>query len=265
VARRRQGVYGVAGSAYPSSLVKTTVSSEPEPPHISMKAAVKLAGWKPVKNQTRNDLLVYGGWLTSRWEWSRDIDVSLDQAIVNSRRLGEDVRVVGNPKPADRKKVRGRKPLPVDKEPPRAKASERPPVAIPRQEMPRPPEAPPPPPEEQPPEPPQMTNEGLEEPIQVPPPAVAPPPLVPAQAVTDTRTPLGSRLLLERFLIAAMLCSIALFLGYFELASRYYVFILLLADAFFVVATALLAVRRWIFQSPRRASPVKAPGIQPAK
>jgi hypothetical protein len=251
------------------SLVKTPLSSEPEPPHISMKAAVKLAGWKPVKNQTRKDLLVYGGWLTSRWEWSRDIDVSLDQAIVNSRRLGEDVRVVGNPTPADRKKVRGRKPLPVDKELPRAKAPERPrerpPAELPRQELARQPEAPPPPAEEQPPEPPQMTNEGLEEPPQAPPPAVVPLPPIPAQVVAEARTPLGSRLLLERFLIAAMLCSIALFLGYFELASRYYVFTLLLADAFFVVATALLAVRRWIFHSPRRGSPVKAPSIQTAK
>lgn len=87
------------------------MSTEPEPPHISMKAAVKLTGWKPVKNQTRKDLVVFGGWLTSRWEWSRDVDVPLDTAIANSRRLGEDVRVVGEPKPADRKKVRGRKPL----------------------------------------------------------------------------------------------------------------------------------------------------------
>jgi hypothetical protein len=232
-----------------------------------MKAAVKLAGWKPVKNQTRKDLLVYGGWLTSRWEWSRDIDVSLDQAIVNSRRLGEDVRVVGNPKPTDRNKVRGRKPLPVDREPPRAKAPERPSVEIPRQELPPQPKAPPPSVEEQPPEPPQMTSEGLEEPILVPPPAVAvaPPPQVPWQAVAEARTPLGSRVLLERFLVAAMLCSAALFLGYFELAGSYYVFTLLLADAFFVVATALLAVRRWIINSPRRSPSVRAPGVQPAK
>ncbi|MDA4123670.1 MAG: hypothetical protein OK456_10875 [Thaumarchaeota archaeon] len=231
-----------------------------------MKAAVKLAGWNPVKNQTRKDLLVYGGWLTSRWEWSRDIDVSLDQAIVNSRRLGEDVRVVGNPSLADRKKVRGRKPLPVDKEPPRTKPSERPSAEIPRQELPRPPEAPPRTAEQQPPEPEplQMTNEGLEEPTRVLPPAVAPPPQIPAQAVAEARTPLGSRLLLERFLVAAMLCSIALFLGYFELAGRYYVFTLLLADAFFVVATALLAVRRWILHSPKRPS-VKAPSVPPAK
>jgi len=241
------------------------MSSEPEPPHISMKAAVKLAGWKPVKNQTRKDLVVFGGWLTSRWEWSRDIDVSLDTAIANSRRLGEDVRVVGNPKPKDRNKVRGRKPLPFAEEPPKAKAQERRSEEMPRQELPRRPEAPPPSAEEQPPEPPQVTNEGLEEPARAPPPAVAPPPQVPAQAVEEARTPLGSRLLLERFLIAAMLCSIALFLGYFELAGRYYVFTLLLADAFFVVATALLALRRWIFHSPKRSSSVRAPGVQPGR
>jgi hypothetical protein len=234
-----------------------------------MKAAVKLAGWKPVKNQTRKDLLVYGGWLTSRWQWSRDLDVSLDQAIVNSRRLGEDVRVVGNPKPEERKKVRGRKPLPVDKEPPRAKAPARHSAEIPRQELPPQLKTPPPLVEEQPPEPPQITGEGLEEPTLVPRPlaaVVAPPPQVPWQATaTEARTPLGSRLLLERFLVAATLCSAALFLGYFELAGTYYVFTLLLADAFFVVATALLAVRRWIIQSPKRSPSVKAPGVQPAK
>ena len=232
-----------------------------------MKAAVKLAGWKPVKNQTRKDLLVYGGWLTSRWEWSRDIDVSLDTAIANSRRLGEDVRVVGNPKPADRMKVSGRKPLPFDKEPSRAKAPERPSKELPRQELPRQPEAPPPSAEMQPPERPQLTNEGLEEPtqVQLAPPSVELPPQIPAQAAAEARTPLGSRLLLERFLVAAMLCSIALFLGYFELAGTYYVFTLLLADAFFVVATALLAVRRWIIHNPKRSASVKAPSVQPAK
>jgi hypothetical protein len=240
------------------------LSSEPEPPHIPMKAAVKLAGWKPVKNQTRKDLLVYGGWLTSRWEWSRDIDVSLDTAIANSRRLGEDVRVVGNPKPADRMKVRGRKPLPFDEEPPKAKAPERH-SEMPRQELPRQPEAPPPPVERQPPEPPQVTNEGLEEPTLVPPPTAQPLPPIPAQAVAEVRPPLGTRLLLERFLIAALLCSTALFLGYFELAGSYYVFTLLLADAFFVVATALLAVRRWITHSPKRSSSVNVPGVQPGK
>jgi hypothetical protein len=240
------------------------LSSEPEPPHIPMKAAVKLAGWKPVKNQTRKDLLVYGGWLTSRWEWSRDIDVSLDTAIANSRRLGEDVRVVGNPKHADRMKVRGRKPLPFDEEPPKAKAPERH-SEMPRQELPRQPEAPPPLVEQQPPEPPQVTNEGLEEPTLVPPPTAQPLPPIPAQAVAEVRPPLGTRLLLERFLIAALLCSTALFLGYFELAGSYYVFTLLLADAFFVVATALLAVRRWITHSPKRSSSMNVPGVQPGK
>jgi hypothetical protein len=239
------------------------MSTEPEPPHISMKAAVKLTGWKPVKSQTRKDLVVFGGWLTSRWEWSRDIDVSLDTAIANSRRLGEDVRIVGDPKPADRQKVRGRKPLPFDEEPPK-KAPERRSEEIPRQELPRQPEAPPPAAEQQPPEPPEVTDEGLEEPLPAHPP-LAPPPRAPAQVVAEDRTPLGSRLLLERFLIAAMLCSVALFLGYFELASRYYVFILLLADAFFVVATALLAVRRWILHGPKRSSAVKAPAVQPAR
>jgi hypothetical protein len=230
-----------------------------------MKAAVKLAGWKPVKNQTRNDLLVYGGWLTSRWEWSRDIDVSLDTAIANSRRLGEDVRVVGNPKPEDRKKVRGRKPLPFYEEPPKAKAPERRSADMPRQELPRQPEAAPPPAEEQPPEPLQLTNEGPEKLTQAPLAAVGRPPQIPTQAAAEARTPLGSRVLLERFLVAAILCSIALFLGYFEFVGKYYVFTLLLADAFFVVATALLAVRRWVIHSPRRTSSVKAPGAKPTK
>lgn len=229
-----------------------------------MKEAVKLTGWKPAKNQERKDLVVFGGWLTSRWEWSRDIDVSLDTAIANGRRLGEDVRVVGNPKPKDRNKVRGKQ-RPYDEQPRKAKAPERRPEEKPRQELPQQPEALPPSAEKQSPEPPLATNEGLEAAAQAPPPAVAPPPQIPAQTAAEDRTPLGSRLLLERFFLAAMLCSIALFLGYFELASRYYVFILLLADAFFVIATALLAVRRWILHNPRRSSSVNAPGVQTSR
>jgi hypothetical protein len=225
-----------------------------------MKAAVKLAGWKPVKNQTRNDLLVFGGWLTSRWEWSRDIDVSLEQAIANGRRLGEDARVVGNPKPEDRKRAKGRKPLPVDRKPSMAKAPERPSVDLPRQESAREPEAPAPSSEMQPPEPPLLAEGGLESARQAAPASLR----IPAQVKPESSNPLGSRLLLERFLIAASLCSLALFLGYFEVASKYYVFILLMADAFFVIATAVLALRRRVVGGPKRNSSVKAPGVQPS-
>lgn len=65
---------------------------------ISLQEAIKLAHGKPDRGFTRNDLLVYGGWLNSEWSWSRDVGVSLDQALENALKLGEDVRVVGKPK-----------------------------------------------------------------------------------------------------------------------------------------------------------------------
>lgn len=54
---------------------------------------------KPDKGFTRNDLLIYAGWLAKRWEWSRDLNVSLDEAIANGLRLGDMVKVVGKGKP----------------------------------------------------------------------------------------------------------------------------------------------------------------------
>ena len=240
------------------------MASEQEPPHISMKQAIELARWKPAKNQTRNDLLVYGGWLTSRWEWSRDVDVSLDQAIANSRRLGEDVRIVGNPKPADRKKVRGRKPLPIMGEQPKIKAPERPP--LPPLELMQP--APAPPVKEG-----SAPEDGMLQPPELPTRAGSEEPLVRAAPSAprfhESSSPprpdgaLASHLLLQRFLIAASLCSIALFLGYYRLAGTLFVSILLIADAFFIVATSLLALRnRRAFGGRRRNTPVGARDAQ---
>jgi len=60
-----------------------------------MSEAVKLAKAKPDRGLTRDDLLVYGGWLTSEWSWSRDVGVPLDTAIANASQLGEEVRLVG--------------------------------------------------------------------------------------------------------------------------------------------------------------------------
>jgi hypothetical protein len=262
------------------------MSSEEEPPHISMKKALKLSGWKPSKNQTRKDLLVYGGWLTSRWEWSRDIDVSLDQAIANSRRLGEDVRIVGNPSPADRKKVRGRKQPAFIQEPPQIqiKVPETPP--LPPMELAPPravqavkddsesqvPERPPPPEMElAPPRAVQAVKDDSEsqearQPLEaliggsyeVPAPILSQPaPEGPLQAKLMPDQIQASSLLLQRFLIAAALCSLALFLGYYRLAGTLFVSILLLADAFFIVTTSVLALRhRRAFGGKRSNAPV---------
>jgi hypothetical protein len=228
-----------------------------------MKQAVKLAGWKPFKNQTRNDLLVYGGWLTSRWGWSRDVEVSLDDAIANAKRLGEDVRIVGNPKPAERKKVRGRKrsinmreeESPKVRPPMQAKELSNAPVpGQPQKEV-------------------EPAIQAETEPFEIPgrqepvvevgetrPLAVATPessaPRIPPKA-KEPIPPHASSLLLQRFLIAAALCSVALFLGYFGFASSVYVLILLMADAFFVVATSILALReRRSFEDRRHGAPV---------
>ena len=249
------------------------MSTVPEPTHISMKAALKLAGWKPVKNQTRNDLLVYGGWLTSRWEWSRDFEVSLDQAVANSRRLGEDVRIVGNPKPADRRRIRGRKQRAVVHPP--SETEVRVPFFLPPESS-LPPALKPPEIEAAPPreetefqeffrrkEPP--VEDSVERLTHIP--AIleraVPSPTVAKSGPSPTQ---GSRLLLERFFIAAALCSVALFLGYFGLAGTYYVSILLMADAFFVVATSVLALRdRRVFGGKGRNAAVNAADVSAGK
>ncbi len=75
--------------------MRMTAPPEPLIERISLKEAVKLAGGKPEKGFTRNDLLVSGGWLSSRWGWSHDIDIPLDKAIESSRRIGEQVKIVG--------------------------------------------------------------------------------------------------------------------------------------------------------------------------
>ena len=250
------------------------MSTVPEPTHISTKAALKLAGWKPVKNQTRNDLLVYGGWLTSRWEWSRDVDVSLDQAIANSRRLGEDVRIVGNPKPADRKRVRGRKKHAVVQVP--SETEVRVPLLLPPvSSLPPAPKAP-----EIEASPPLREETEFEESFERKEPPVeesverrTPMPAVveraapsPTDAKSGPSPTQGSRLLLERFFIAAALCSVALFLGYFGLAGTYYVSILLMADAFFVVATSVLALKdRRVFGGRGRNATVNAADVSAGK
>jgi len=229
-----------------------------------MKEAVKLARFKPSKNQTRNDLLVYGGWLTSRWEWSRDIDISLDDAIASARRLGEDVKIVGNPSPADRKKVRGKKRPPVQQNEPLEERLPKPHQDLPTTETKEPPpiEAPPveeeagspepsgnaePPVEAEVQEPP--TRDKVETPIQQP----------STQAETGPKRPQHASLLLQRFFIAAALCSLALFLGYYRLAGSVYVSILLMADAFFIVATSIIAIRdRWGFGGKNKSATVNA-------
>jgi len=245
------------------------MSAQEEPPHISKKQAIKLAKFKPSKNQTRDDLLVYGGWLSSRWEWSRDVDKSLDDAIANARKLGEDVRIVGNPKPEDRKKVKGKKPPKLQ---PEGSVPEKTP-GIPKQTpwivAPQPPSVPEP----------SEKGEAVAESLEAPPPLVTPEgerqemiaplePNVPAaqsrgQTETAPRPPKPTSLLFQRFFIAAALCSFALFLGYYRLAGSVYVSILLLADAFFILGTSLVAIRdRWGFGGKRKSAPV--PGSQNA-
>jgi hypothetical protein len=63
-----------------------------------MQVAVELARVKPDKKLTRRDLLVKGGWLHPVWEWSRDVDMSLDDAILNTKKLGEEFKLVGKEK-----------------------------------------------------------------------------------------------------------------------------------------------------------------------
>jgi len=235
------------------------MASESEPPHISMKEAVNLARWKPAKNQTRNDLLVYGGWLTSRWEWSRDIDVSLDQAIANARRLGEDVRVVGNPKTSDRRKVVKRKRHAPIREQPAIKIPERPPLS-PLDLL----NVPPAPPIDdvsesqdsfQPPE--LQLEEGNKGQLSN---SRATALKGPLQTYSAPDKAQASHLLLQRFLIAAAFCSVALFLGYYKLAGSLFVSILLMADALFIVVTSVLALRnRMAYGGRRRQKPV-SPG-----
>ncbi|MGH9918275.1 MAG: hypothetical protein ACRD6W_05315, partial [Nitrososphaerales archaeon] len=81
-----------------SDVLLTDPEAAPKPSerleYLPFKEAVKLARMKPDKGFTRNDLLVYAGWLTKRWEWSRDRNLSLDDAIANGLRLGDQVKIV---------------------------------------------------------------------------------------------------------------------------------------------------------------------------
>ena len=88
--------------------------------YVSFKEAVKLAQMKPDKGFTRNDLLVYAGWLTKKWEWSRDLNVPLQDAITNGLRLGDKVKVVagrGKPIPVAPGPIRGNGDAPKIPEP----------------------------------------------------------------------------------------------------------------------------------------------------
>jgi hypothetical protein len=83
---------------------------EAEPERISFKEAVKLAGRKPDSKVTRKDLLVRGGWLRPTWEWSRDANESLEDAVLNCKKLSQEFKFVGKaPKNPKDKRKKGNK------------------------------------------------------------------------------------------------------------------------------------------------------------